>query len=120
MPVTMKRPPPIADDHDDDAPDLSTPEWRGKFSKALLTSAPLEGVELDRQRDMGRDVQFIEDSAPLHTEEEYEKALREIEQYFRQEPEPNSPEARRFTELTERIGFYEDKHRPIAPPVSDE
>ena len=52
----------------DEAPDLSAPEWKGKFSKALLRSAPLQGVDLERVRDFGRDVQLTDDDAPLEAD----------------------------------------------------
>lgn len=105
--------------HDDDAPDLSAPPWKGKFSKALLASAPLDGIKLDRDRDLGRDVQFVEDVGPIQTEEEYGNALREIEQYFREEPAHDTPEAARFNELSERIRLYEDEHHAVSPPDPD-
>lgn len=44
--------------HPDDTPDLSTPDWQAKFSKDLLASGPLEGVDLELHRDVGRDVQL--------------------------------------------------------------
>lgn len=100
--------------HPDDAPDLSTPDWQARFSKALLASGPLEGVDLERPRDFGRDVQFIDDAAPLSTEEEYQAALREIERHFREEPVPGSPEAARFDQLAEQIRVYESAHWPIS------
>ena len=100
--------------HPDDAPDLSAPDWQAKFAKALLASGPLEGVDLERSRDFGRDVQFIDDAAPLWTEEEYQAALREIERHLREEPVPGTPEAARFDQLAEQIRVYESAHWPIS------
>jgi hypothetical protein len=100
--------------HPDDAPDLSTPDWQAKFSKVLLASGSLEGVDLELPRDFGRDVQLIDDAAPLWTEEEYQAALREIERHFREEPVPGTPEASRFDQLAEQIRVYESAHWPIS------
>ena len=96
--------------HPDDAPDLSTPDWQAKFSKVLLASGPLEGVDLELPRDFGRDVQLIEDAVRLRTQEEYQAALREIERYLQEEPVPGTPEAARFDQLAEQIRFYESAH----------
>ena len=63
-----KNPSPHTHADADDAPDLSTSEWKGKFSKALLRSAPLEGVDLERVRDYGRDVRLTDDDAPLEAD----------------------------------------------------
>ena len=52
----------------DDAPDLSTPEWKSRFSKVLLRSARLEGVNLERVRDFDRDVLLVDDGAPLQAD----------------------------------------------------
>jgi len=49
----------------------------------------------------------------LRTEAEYEAALKEIEQYFDNEPELGTPEADRFNELAFLIGEYEDRHWSI-------
>lgn len=100
--------------HSDDAPDLSAPDWQAKFAKALLASGPLEGVDLERPRDFGRDVQLIGDAVPLWTEEEYQAALREIERHLREEPVPGTPEAARFDQLAEQIRVYESAHWPIS------
>lgn len=43
----------------------------------------------------------------IKTEEEYDAALREIQQYFENEPEPGSPAGTRFDELATEIGAYE-------------
>ena len=57
---------------------------------------------------------------PIRTEAEYEAALREIEQYFENEPEPGTQESDRFDVLAALIGAYEQKHwriEPVADPV---
>lgn len=53
---------------------------------------------------------------PLRSEADYEAALREIEVYFEQEPEPGSAEADRFDLLALVIEDYEEKRWPIDPP----
>ena len=114
--MTPKNPSPQTDFNADDAPDLSTAEWRDRLSKALLSSAPLEGIDLERPRDFGRDVDLFDDGELLQTEEDYRAALREIEQYFREEPGSGTPEAARFDQLAEQIRLYEGEHWPISPP----
>ena len=117
--MTPNKPTIPAPPHPDDAPDLSAPEWTGKFAKALLASAPLEGVDLERPRDFGRDVHLVDENTPLLTEDDYQAALREIEQYFGQEPDFGTPEARRFDQLAEQIRRYEGTHWPISPTDAD-
>lgn len=117
--MTPKNPSSPTDFHADDAPDLSTTKWRDKLSKALLVSAPLEGVDLERRRDFGWDVQLIDDGIPLHTEEEYRAVLQEIEQYFREEPGSGTPDAARFDQLAEQVRLYESAHWPVSPPDQD-
>ncbi|PWC34198.1 XRE family transcriptional regulator [Azospirillum sp. TSO35-2] len=56
------------------------------------------------------------DIRPLKTEADYDWALREIEPYFEQEPEPGTAEADRFDLLALVIERYEDEHWPIDPP----
>ena len=56
------------------------------------------------------------DIHPIRTEADYDAALKEIEQYFENEPEPGSPEADRFDVLAVLIGAYEDRHWPIRAP----
>lgn len=114
--MTPKNPSPQTDFNADDAPDLSAAEWRDKLSKSLLASAPLEGIDLERTRDFGRDVHLTDDGVPLRTEEEYRAALREIEEYFREEPDPGTQKAARFDQLAEQIKLYEGAHWPISPP----
>ena len=53
---------------------------------------------------------------PIRTEADYDAALKEIEQYFDQEPEPGSPEADRFDVLAALIGAYELARWSIEPP----
>jgi HTH-type transcriptional regulator/antitoxin HigA len=50
---------------------------------------------------------------PIRSEADYDAALKEIEQYFEQEPELGSPEADRFDVLAALIGAYEQQHWPI-------
>ena len=109
---------PLADA--DDAPDLSAPEWPDRLAKIVPASGPLEGADLERSRDFGRDVLLIDEIAPLRSEEEYGSALREIEQYFREEPSSGTPEAARFDQLFEHIRLYESAHWPVSPPDPDE
>lgn len=56
------------------------------------------------------------DIRPLHSESDYDAALKEIEAYFEHEPEPGTPEADRFELLALVIADYEAKHWPIDPP----
>lgn len=56
------------------------------------------------------------DVKPIHTEVEYDAALKQIEPYFDNEPTPGTPEADRFELLAMVIGAYEDKHYPIEAP----
>jgi HTH-type transcriptional regulator / antitoxin HigA len=56
------------------------------------------------------------DIRPIRTEADYDAALKEIEQYFENEPEPGSIEADRFDVLAALIGAYEQEHWPIDAP----
>ena len=56
------------------------------------------------------------DIRPLKTEADYDAALKAIEQYFENEPAPDSPEADRFDLLALVIADYEAKHWPIEAP----
>lgn len=47
---------------------------------------------------------------PLRTEADYAWALREIEQYFDNEPAPGTPEAARFDALTAAMNEYDNKY----------
>lgn len=53
---------------------------------------------------------------PIRTEADYDAALREIAEYFENEPAPGTPEADRFDVLAALIGAYEDRHWPIEAP----
>src|SRR5260221_9292505 len=53
---------------------------------------------------------------PLHSEAEYDAALKQIELYFENEPEPGTPEADRFDLLALIVEDYERKRWPIEPP----
>lgn len=53
---------------------------------------------------------------PIHTEQEYKSAMREVSAYFENEPEPGSTEGDRFEILLTLIEAYEAKHFPIDLP----
>ncbi|MDR1853540.1 MAG: transcriptional regulator [Azoarcus sp.] len=53
---------------------------------------------------------------PIHTERDYERALKDVETYFDNEPAPGSPEEERFEVLLALIKVWEDAHYPIDPP----
>ncbi len=53
---------------------------------------------------------------PLRSEADYDMALEDIEQYFKVEPLPGTPEADRFDLLALVIADYESKHWAIDPP----
>lgn len=59
------------------------------------------------------------DVRPLHTEADYEWALKEVERYFDNPPTPGTPEAGRFDVLAVLIEKYEDSHydMPAADPM---
>ena len=59
------------------------------------------------------------DVRPIHTEADYQWALKEVEHYFEHQPEPNTPEGDRFEVLCTLIEAYERKYFPIpeADPV---
>lgn len=56
------------------------------------------------------------DIRAIRTEADYDWALKEIERYFDNQPEPGSPEADRFDVLAGLIKVYEDARHPIAAP----
>jgi HTH-type transcriptional regulator/antitoxin HigA len=53
---------------------------------------------------------------PIRSEADYDAALKEIERYFENEPQPGTPAADRFDLLALIIEDYERKHWPIEPP----
>ncbi len=53
---------------------------------------------------------------PICSRNEYEMALREMEVYFEQEPEPGSAQAVRFDELLRRVEDFEAAHYAIECP----
>src|SRR4051812_37674477 len=55
------------------------------------------------------------DIHPIHNEAEYDAALREVEQYFDNEPARGSPEGDRFEILLALISAYEQKRWRIEP-----
>ena len=50
----------------------------------------------------------------INNETQYDEALREVEKYFDNEPERDTPEAVRFEELIEAIVAYEEIHYPMS------
>lgn len=56
------------------------------------------------------------DIRPLASEADYDWALREVEKYFENEPELDTPEAARFDILSALIEHYESKIWPIETP----
>lgn len=56
------------------------------------------------------------DMRAIRTEADYDWALREIERYFDDQPEPGTHEADRFDVLATLLKVYEDEHHPIPPP----
>lgn len=59
------------------------------------------------------------DIRPIRNEADYDWALKEIESYFNNQPEPGTPEGDRFDVLATLIAAYEDKewHIPAPDPV---
>ena len=56
------------------------------------------------------------DIRPLHSEADYNAALKKIAVFFENEPYPGTPEADQFDLLALVIGDYEMKHWAIDPP----
>jgi|SRR5262249_37293940 len=59
------------------------------------------------------------DVRALHTDADYEWALKEVERYFDNPPEPGTADADRFDVLSALIEKYEDSeyHIPAADPI---
>jgi HTH-type transcriptional regulator / antitoxin HigA len=53
------------------------------------------------------------DLRPIRTEDDYDRALDEIDRYFEVQPEPSTPDGDRFDVLAELIEDYEAKHWPV-------
>jgi len=53
---------------------------------------------------------------PIHTEQDYQAALRELSAYFENEPQPDTPEGDHFEVLLTLVEAYEAKHHAIEPP----
>lgn len=53
---------------------------------------------------------------PIHTEQDYQVALRELSAYFENEPQPDTPEGDHFEVLLTLVEAYEAKHHAIEPP----
>lgn len=56
------------------------------------------------------------DIRPIHTEDDYKSALRELSAYFDNEPVPGTPDGDRFEILLTLVEVYEAKHYPIDLP----
>ncbi|MFC5473465.1 helix-turn-helix domain-containing protein [Paraherbaspirillum soli] len=56
------------------------------------------------------------DIKPIHTEAEYEDALRMASAFFDHQPEPGTPDGDRFELLAMVIEAYEAKRYPVASP----
>lgn len=56
------------------------------------------------------------DIRAIRNEADYDWALKEIEQYFDNEPALGTPEAERFDVLANLLKAYEDAHYPITAP----
>src|ERR1700755_1777463 len=53
---------------------------------------------------------------PIHTEDDYKAALRELSAYFDNEPEVGTEDGDRFEILATLVEVYEAKHFPIEAP----
>ena len=54
------------------------------------------------------------DVRPLHNDQDYDWALREVSRYFEVEPTPGTPDGDRFEVLSSLIKAYEDNHFAIS------
>lgn len=53
---------------------------------------------------------------PIHTDNDYQLALRELSDYFDQEPQPGTEDGDRFEILVTLVEAYESTHFPIESP----
>ncbi|MEZ5465742.1 MAG: helix-turn-helix domain-containing protein [Lysobacteraceae bacterium] len=53
---------------------------------------------------------------PIHSDDDYRAALRELSVYFDNEPEPGSEDGDRFEVLATLVEAYEARHFPIDAP----
>jgi HTH-type transcriptional regulator/antitoxin HigA len=53
---------------------------------------------------------------PIHTKTDYQAALRDVSNYFDNEPKPGTPDGDRFEVLLTLIEAYEARHFPIDLP----
>jgi HTH-type transcriptional regulator/antitoxin HigA len=60
---------------------------------------------------------MVMDVKPLHNEQDYDWAIREVTRHFEKEPTPGTADGDRFEALCVRIKEYEYKH--FAMPHSD-
>jgi len=56
------------------------------------------------------------DIRPIHSEDDYRAAMREISEYFDNEPEPGTPDGDRFDILLTLSEAYEARHFPVDLP----
>jgi len=56
------------------------------------------------------------DIRPIHTEDDYNSALRELSAYFDNEPVPGTPDGDRFEILLTLVEAYEARNYPIDLP----
>lgn len=56
------------------------------------------------------------DIRPIHTEDDYKAALREVSAYFDNEPEPGTRDGDRFEILLTLVEAHEAKHYPVDHP----
>jgi HTH-type transcriptional regulator / antitoxin HigA len=66
-------------------------------------------VETETNKDDGRET-VMKNIKPLHTHADYERALQEIESYFKNVPVAGSEEADRFDVLSALLAKYEDEY----------
>lgn len=57
------------------------------------------------------------DVRPLHTEADYDWALKEVEGYFENEPAPDTLEGQRLEVLITLIKAFEQKHFAVSAPA---
>ncbi len=56
------------------------------------------------------------DIKPIHTDNDYQEALKFVSSFFDNVPEPNTPEGKIFDILLTLIESYEAKNFPIGSP----
>jgi HTH-type transcriptional regulator/antitoxin HigA len=53
---------------------------------------------------------------PIHTDADYQAALKEVSALVDADPQPGTPEGDRLDNLATLVEAYEARHIPIAPP----